>query len=86
MQHDFRVSSKMPVLVRAWQKYFLSAQSNFNYRRKVLSKKSSLINIKKSVRQNPCCVGSLLHIGIVLVNRDLKPLKHVVFPHCSITK
>jgi len=44
-------------------KKFLSAQSNFNYCqcRKVLSMKTILLNIKKqeTVRQNPCCVGSL---------------------------
>ena len=34
--------------------------SNFNYCRKVLSKQNILINMKKNVRQNPCCVGSLL--------------------------
>jgi len=38
MQHDFRFSSKSLVLVRALQNIFLSAQSNFNYCRKVKKK------------------------------------------------
>ena len=58
VQHYFLLSSKRPVLVRAWPN---SALSNFNHCRKVLSKKNILINIKtKNVRQIPCCVWSLL--------------------------
>ena len=77
VQHDFRFSSKRPVLDRAWQKYVLSAQSNFNYCRKVLSMKTILINIKtKNVRQNPCCVGSLLQY--ICIDCDFVRICHVL--------
>ena len=46
VQQDSLFLSKRPVLVHAWKNYFLSAQSNFNYCRKVLSMKNILINIK----------------------------------------
>jgi len=61
------IDNQWTVEWRTWLPYktnqfhFFSVQSNFNYCRKVLSLKIIWITIKtKNVRQNLCCVGSLL--------------------------